>query len=244
MTTKYDSLHIESITETAEAAFWAEVVRLVPEATTGDLSPLATHAFQTAAENAIAEWIANNVRTCFPERAVKILTDADGEIGRSFDAFMEDTGGGTMVCAVYLTKDGLGVDRASDNAFAWIWVTDGGDLDHPGMFTVGRYRGWVDMDEGEIEFISPEGLFECVEAAAEALYKEWQQHEEGRAEALRKARWALAVGLRGKDVAVVLSEADARRLWNHVMGETVVPDDDPFWDRVRFAVEGALPDAE
>ncbi len=44
-------------------AFWQVIVTHFPQATTGDLSPLATFHLDQAAEAAIKEWIANNVTT-------------------------------------------------------------------------------------------------------------------------------------------------------------------------------------
>jgi hypothetical protein len=54
---------IETITDKALDAFWAVIVEEFPTATTGDLSPLATFHLSQAAEAAVREWIANNVKT-------------------------------------------------------------------------------------------------------------------------------------------------------------------------------------
>jgi hypothetical protein len=53
--------HLRSVADDALEAFWQVVVQRYPQAETGDLSPMATIRLQTAAENAIAEWIDNNV---------------------------------------------------------------------------------------------------------------------------------------------------------------------------------------
>jgi hypothetical protein len=42
-------------------AFWEVVARRSPAATRGDVSPLAAHRLQEAAEDAVEEWITNNV---------------------------------------------------------------------------------------------------------------------------------------------------------------------------------------
>jgi hypothetical protein len=52
---------IASLADDALEAFWQIVVERYPQAETGDLSPMATIRLHTAAENAIAEWIDNNV---------------------------------------------------------------------------------------------------------------------------------------------------------------------------------------
>jgi hypothetical protein len=52
---------LKSITEDASDAFWAVIVKNFPEATTGDLSPLTTFAFDQAAEAAVEEWVWANV---------------------------------------------------------------------------------------------------------------------------------------------------------------------------------------
>lgn len=54
---------IRSITDEALNAFWDVVVKRFPEVETGDLSPGATIDLQMAAEDAVGEWIANNVTT-------------------------------------------------------------------------------------------------------------------------------------------------------------------------------------
>lgn len=52
---------IRSMTDEALDAFWEVVVKRFPQADTGDLSPGATIALQMAAEDAVGEWIDNNV---------------------------------------------------------------------------------------------------------------------------------------------------------------------------------------
>ena len=54
---------IQPIVDEALEAFWDVVVKRFPEAETGDLSPGATIDLQMAAEDAVSEWIANNVTT-------------------------------------------------------------------------------------------------------------------------------------------------------------------------------------
>ncbi len=55
---------IESLTREADDAFWAVIVRHFPEAKNGDLSPERTIALTQAAEEAVEEWIGNNVPSC------------------------------------------------------------------------------------------------------------------------------------------------------------------------------------
>ena len=52
---------IRSITDEALDAFWKVLVKRFPQAKTGDLSPEPTIALQRAAEDAVSEWIDNNV---------------------------------------------------------------------------------------------------------------------------------------------------------------------------------------
>ena len=47
--------------ELAEEAFWKVIVEHFPEATSGDLSPLRTVRFDDAVEDAVCEWVDNNV---------------------------------------------------------------------------------------------------------------------------------------------------------------------------------------
>lgn len=54
---------VSSLTDKALDAFWQVIVDQFPNATSGDLSPGATLALGMAAEEAIREWIANNVTT-------------------------------------------------------------------------------------------------------------------------------------------------------------------------------------
>lgn len=49
------------IIEEASHSFWASIAKSFPDATSGDLSPGATFAFDTAAETAVEEWVSNNV---------------------------------------------------------------------------------------------------------------------------------------------------------------------------------------
>jgi hypothetical protein len=48
-------------TDEALDAFWEAIVRRFPDAVTGDLSPLTTIQLGTAAQEAVQEWVANNV---------------------------------------------------------------------------------------------------------------------------------------------------------------------------------------
>jgi hypothetical protein len=52
---------LRSVTDEALDAFWQVIVQRYPQAESGDLSPWATITLSTAAENAIGEWIDNNV---------------------------------------------------------------------------------------------------------------------------------------------------------------------------------------
>jgi hypothetical protein len=52
---------LKSVTDEALEAFWQVLVQRFPQAESGDLSPWATITLSTAAENAIGEWIDNNV---------------------------------------------------------------------------------------------------------------------------------------------------------------------------------------
>jgi hypothetical protein len=54
---------IQVLIDEALTAFWEVVVRHYPQAETGDLSPWATIKLTLAAENAVEEWIDNNVRS-------------------------------------------------------------------------------------------------------------------------------------------------------------------------------------
>jgi hypothetical protein len=54
-------LPLQDVADAALEAFWQVMVDRYPEAETGDLSPHAAFALQIAAEDAIAEWIYNNV---------------------------------------------------------------------------------------------------------------------------------------------------------------------------------------
>ena len=54
-------LTIAALANEALNAFWEVVVRHYPQAESGDLSPWATIKLTLAAENAIEEWIGNNV---------------------------------------------------------------------------------------------------------------------------------------------------------------------------------------
>jgi hypothetical protein len=53
---------ITALAEEAEDAFWEVIAGHFPEATSGDLSPLTSHAFSGTAERAVREWIGANAR--------------------------------------------------------------------------------------------------------------------------------------------------------------------------------------
>lgn len=59
MSEREDAVRV--ITDQAFDAFWQVIVKRFPQATTGDLSPWTTIRLQLAAEEAVAEWIGNNV---------------------------------------------------------------------------------------------------------------------------------------------------------------------------------------
>jgi hypothetical protein len=52
---------LRALTQESLEAFWGAVVRRYPHALCGDLSSERTLALRVAAENAIMEWITNNV---------------------------------------------------------------------------------------------------------------------------------------------------------------------------------------
>jgi len=52
---------LRSVADEALEAFWQVIVQRYPQAETGDLSAWATMTLQTAAENAITEWVNNNI---------------------------------------------------------------------------------------------------------------------------------------------------------------------------------------
>lgn len=52
-----DNQVLDCPVEEALDAFWEVIVEKFPQATTGDLSPLAYHQLQMAAENAVKEWV-------------------------------------------------------------------------------------------------------------------------------------------------------------------------------------------
>lgn len=56
---------LRSITDEALDAFWEVIVKRYPQAKTGDLSPGETIALQLAAEDAVGEWVNNNVPAKF-----------------------------------------------------------------------------------------------------------------------------------------------------------------------------------
>jgi hypothetical protein len=56
-------MNTQQLADEALDAFWQVIVRHFPQATTGDLSPLATLHLGQAAEAAIEEWIGYNVTT-------------------------------------------------------------------------------------------------------------------------------------------------------------------------------------
>ena len=52
---------LRELTDEALDAFWEAIVKRYPQATSGDLSPWPTMKLQMAAEDAVTEWIDNNV---------------------------------------------------------------------------------------------------------------------------------------------------------------------------------------
>lgn len=76
----------ENLTHKALDAFWEVVVCEYPETKSGDLSPSRSMALWTAAEEAIEEWISNNVQHCTScgSEIVETINDSnfhDGECG-------------------------------------------------------------------------------------------------------------------------------------------------------------------
>ncbi len=72
MNTRDDTIRV--IADEAFDAFWKVVVGRFPEATTGDLSPWTTIRLQLIGEEAIAEWVGNNVPSSATSR---FTTDPD-----------------------------------------------------------------------------------------------------------------------------------------------------------------------
>lgn len=52
---------IKTIVQEADSAFWQVIVKHFPQAKTGDLSPDRTTALSIAQDQAVREWIDNNV---------------------------------------------------------------------------------------------------------------------------------------------------------------------------------------
>jgi hypothetical protein len=57
----FTSERIESIVQEATSAFFAKVAELVPEAISGDFSPMDTLAFEKSANLAVRTWINSNI---------------------------------------------------------------------------------------------------------------------------------------------------------------------------------------
>ena len=72
---------LRHIIENADIAFWEVVVKHFPHATAGDVSPWATIRLHQAQQEAVEEWIANNVMTqgsdIAPGYRFKLLRDVD-----------------------------------------------------------------------------------------------------------------------------------------------------------------------
>jgi len=51
---------IETVSEGAQMAFWAEVAKSYPEVTTGDLAPDVCFVFGEACNTAIEKWLESN----------------------------------------------------------------------------------------------------------------------------------------------------------------------------------------
>jgi hypothetical protein len=54
---------LRKLTDQALDGFWEVIANRFPQATSGDLAPWPTIQLQIAAENAVQEWIGNNVPT-------------------------------------------------------------------------------------------------------------------------------------------------------------------------------------
>lgn len=104
---------ITPIVDEALEAFWNVVVTRLPEAETGDLSPGAAIALQLAAEEAVYEWIVNNVTT----------QDCDIAVGYRFRLFRlsisdADRPGQTGATGVVIAVDEQGVWGRMDHPVA------------------------------------------------------------------------------------------------------------------------------
>jgi hypothetical protein len=58
-----NSRELHKLVEDADHAFWHVIAERFPQARSGDLSPWATIKLHLAQEEAVKEWIANNVPT-------------------------------------------------------------------------------------------------------------------------------------------------------------------------------------
>jgi hypothetical protein len=61
-TSSANNITVREACSNALDAFWREVANMYPAATTGDLSPERTLQLDDAAQNAVHEWVVNNVR--------------------------------------------------------------------------------------------------------------------------------------------------------------------------------------
>jgi len=59
--------------ESAEAAFWADIVANYPEATSGDLSPTETIKLETAMRSAVTEWLMFNADVPVTPQTAEIM---------------------------------------------------------------------------------------------------------------------------------------------------------------------------
>lgn len=73
---------IQSIADKAEAAFWAEVVKLVPEATAGDCDAFSAVQFSQQCRAAVSTWVLDNA----PKRLFREWMTID------FPKFLQDLG--------------------------------------------------------------------------------------------------------------------------------------------------------
>jgi hypothetical protein len=63
---------IDSLADEALVAFWQVIVKRLPNATTGDLSPDRAIRLKVAAADAIEEWIANNFAPDLQESDIRV----------------------------------------------------------------------------------------------------------------------------------------------------------------------------
>ena len=117
--TRINADRFDRLVDDAEAAFWAELARAVPEARTGDMPPDASAVFTSACARAVAAWLIANVNPTPTTGAASVRVELRApRAGERGWWVLDDSSPTAALREVMCESEELGFDVSRDDSYA------------------------------------------------------------------------------------------------------------------------------